>query len=102
MGVSAYEALVKSDGPLHYYRFGEVPDQVLASDEVGNNDGSYTTPDMKGSPGAIVGDPDTAITLDGVDAYVGIPGVFDTTGATQWSVELWVKPTVDTGTNRFI
>ena len=47
-----------------------------------------------GVAGAIVGDPDTAAHLDGVNDGIGLGDHFDFAGPVSFTVEAWVRPTV--------
>jgi hypothetical protein len=91
---SAYADLILSDGPLAYWRFGEPADALLVEDEVANKDGTSTQV-VKGVPGAIAGDPDTAFSFDGAGAKVDIPDaseLFTFAGTAHHTYELWFKP----------
>jgi hypothetical protein len=91
---------VLSDAPSAYYRFGETSG-LVASDAAGDNDGNYTGV-LFGQPGAIAGDPDTAVGFDGTSSvYLG--DVFDFVGMASYSLEMWVKSTLlDDQTRRLI
>ena len=94
---AGYRALVLCDQPLAYWRLGErAPpsafDQVNAG-PVGTYDSSDAGGIQYGVPGAIVGDPDTAIHLNGTTSVtagtsLGFPGT------AAFSLEAWVKPDV--------
>ena len=91
---SVYRAAVLADMPLGYWRLGETSGTV-AHDETGNgHDGTYTGTFTLGTPGALVGDPDTAVTLDGVTGEVDVGDNFDFAGQVPFSFEAWVKPVV--------
>ena len=86
---SKYASTIVADGPLLYLRFGDTGG-TTAKATVGS-DGTYAVAGVSlGAPGALAGDPDLALTLDGTGT-VSLPGAsFD--GLTPFSVELWVKP----------
>jgi large repetitive protein len=90
---SRYPAAVLLDHPVAYWRLGEPPGSMFALDQVGSSAGTYVNGPSLGEPGALVGDPDTAMTLNGTDQYVH--GVISdrfsplATGNTM-SVEAWV------------
>jgi CSLREA domain-containing protein len=88
----SYAAKVLDRSPVAYWRLGEAegPDAVDASGF--ENTGTYGGGVTLGVPGAIAGDPDTAVTFDGLDGHVTVPPsvhLFSFWG--RLSVELWVK-----------
>lgn len=88
----SYAAKVLDLSPVAYWRLGEAegPDAVDASGF--ENTGTYGGGVNLGAPGALVADPDTAVTFDGVDAHVTVPPsvhLFSFWG--RLSVEMWVK-----------
>jgi hypothetical protein len=94
----SYVAQVMAGSPLLYLRFGETAG-VTAKDETGHFNGTYSDAGIVyGAVGAIAGDPNTAVTLNG-DPLVGIampPGLdFPTT--TPFTLEIWVKQTKGEG-----
>jgi hypothetical protein len=91
---SVYRAAVLADAPLAYWRLGEKSGTV-AHDETGHGyDGTYTGTYTLGAAGALAGDPDTAVTLDGVTGQVDVGDNFDFAGQVPFSFEAWVKPAV--------
>ncbi len=91
---SVYRTAVLADTPLAYWRLGEKSGTV-AHDETGHGyDGTYTGTYTLGTPGPLAGDPDTAVTLDGVTGQVDVGDNFDFTGQVPFSFEAWVKPAV--------
>jgi hypothetical protein len=87
-----YEAEVKRDSPLVYLRFDERQGPV-AEDQLGRANGTYPPSGVTyGAPGALAGDPDTAITLDGTSS-ITMPTGLDFAGSTPFSVELWARQT---------
>jgi hypothetical protein len=91
---SVYRAAVLADAPLAYWRLGEKSGTV-AHDETGHGyDGTYTGTYTLGAAGALAGDPDTAVTLDGVTGEVDVGNNFDFAGQVPFSFEAWVKPAV--------
>jgi hypothetical protein len=94
---AGYRALVLCDQPAAYWRLGErAPPSALDQVDggpVGTYDPSGEGGTQYGAPGAIVGDPDTAVHLNGttmvaVGPPLGFPGV------AAFSLEAWVKPDV--------
>jgi hypothetical protein len=55
---------------LSYWRLGDEPGSQTAVDSKGGNDGTYVGGTTLGQPGALAGNPDTAVLLDGVDGRV--------------------------------
>ncbi len=52
---------------------------------------TYVSGPTLGQPGAIFGDPDTAVALDG--GWIEVGDVLDFVGTTTFTLEAWVKPT---------
>ncbi|HEY3819332.1 MAG TPA: LamG-like jellyroll fold domain-containing protein [Polyangiaceae bacterium] len=91
---SVYRAAVLADAPLAYWRLGETSGTV-AHDETGHGyDGTYTGTYTLGTAGALAGDANTAVTLDGVTGQVDVGDNFDFVGQVPFSFEAWVKPAV--------
>lgn len=94
---SSYRSQVLSDSPRGYWRLGEASGSV-AADQTGLNAGSYQNGVLLGRPGAILGDPDTAVHFDGVDDEVSMgdpaSGGLDF-GTGDFTVEAWVKSTMN-------
>jgi hypothetical protein len=105
-GETGYHALVLCDHPAAYWRVGE-RGGPSASDEVeggaiGVYDPSGTGGIQYGVPGAIVGDPDTAIHLNGTTS-VSAGTALEFAGMAPFSLEAWVKPDlVDTNYRAFV
>ena len=97
-----YRAAVLADTPLAYWRLGEKSGTV-AHDETGNgHDGTYTGTHTLAVAGALAGDPDTAVQLDGVTGEVDVGDHFDFAGQVPFSLEAWVKPALIDTTYRHI
>ena len=92
-----YASAVLSDGPAGFWRLGEASG-LTASDATGTVNGTYRNGVVLGQPGAIVGDPNTAVALDGTNDTVLVPNVpaLNPTGAL--SIETWIRPTSITTT----
>jgi len=86
-----YAAEVAKDNPLSYWRLGETTG-TLARDERGVRGGTYVGTVALGQPGAIVGDRDTAVKLDGTSACVRISDTLAFSGLATFTVELWINP----------
>jgi len=94
IGTSAsYRSAIVADAPSAYWRLGEASG-TNANDEIANRDGTYVGTPGLGIAGAIVGDGDTAIHLNGSTQYVTVPDdnafSIGTTGVL--TVEFWAKP----------
>jgi hypothetical protein len=87
---SGYQQAVLADGPVAYWRLGETSG-TLADDAVGSNDGTYTGGFTLGQPGALAGDSNTAITLNGSSGYVNV-GNKAALRPANVTFEAWVKP----------
>lgn len=72
---------------------------LVAADRVGTLDASYVGDPVVGAAGLVVGDPDTAVDLDGVDqgASIGDATLINTTTRAVRSVELWFQADVTSG-----
>ena len=84
-----YAATVVHDRPIAFWRLNETTPTVY--DLVGGHDGACDTGLTQGVPGAVLGDPDKAITFAGAGG-VTIPGSPDLNPFTAFSVELWARP----------
>lgn len=91
-----YADVVKADAPFLYWRFGESSGNT-ASDATGNGrTGTYKNPGFTlGQPGAISGDVDTAVALDGSKGFVYANSSI--AGQQTFSVEAWFKTTTTKG-----
>ena len=81
-------------GLLNWWRLGEATTGVAAADSKGTNPGTYTNSPTVGVAGAIAGDANTAVQLDGVNDHVAA----SRTATSDFSVELWFKSTQGLGT----
>jgi hypothetical protein len=95
---SSYAATVLADEPVAYWRLG---DSMTAIDEIGQNPGLYRGV-VTQSAGAIVGDPDTATTFDGMTTYVEIGNRLGFEGMAAFSLEAWLNPASLDGFNGVI
>ena len=88
---SRYAAAVLADSPVLYYRFGDKSGSG-ARDEVSGTSTPYPVTGLTfGTPGALAGDPDTAVTTDGTGALQLTQDV-DFEGLLPHSIEAWVSP----------
>lgn len=88
---TGYQAEVLVDDPISYWRLGEASG-TAAADETGANNGTYVGGVTLGTAG-LVGDADTAITLDGVNDHVVCKTGPIISGLTNWTVEAVVNYT---------
>ncbi|OGO54947.1 MAG: hypothetical protein A2V85_11230 [Chloroflexi bacterium RBG_16_72_14] len=88
---ASYRTTVLDDAPVVYWRLGETT-TIIVGDEVGSLTGWYGGTSTKGVPGAIAGDANGAVSLDGSTGYVGVPDYASLDLANgPFSIELWVK-----------
>jgi hypothetical protein len=95
---ATYVEEVLTDHPVAWWRFGELSG-VLALDATGNgHTGQYLFTPILGAPGAIVYDPDTAVTFNASQwQYVSIDDPNNAAyNVPSISVELWLKTTSST------
>jgi hypothetical protein len=94
---SVYRAAVLADTPLAYWRLDETSGTV-AHDATGHgHDGTYVGTFTLGQTGALAGDADTAVGLDGVSGHVDVGLAFDFSPSLPFTFEAWVKlTTIDT------
>lgn len=98
---SRYATAVLADKPLLYYRFGETGG-APARDEVTGATTAYPVSGGKfGVTGALAGDPDTAMTLDG-SFKLQLAQLVDFKDFTPFSVEAWLSPNTATTGSGFI
>jgi hypothetical protein len=94
-----YSSVVLAKAPVGYWRLGEVAGPTAADFSGNGYDGTYVGNPTLGQPGAIGGDSDTAIGLNGPDSkdYVEIanPANFPFSQPTSMqglTVEVWMRP----------
>ena len=92
----SYSATVLGDGPTSYWRLGERSGTTLA-DAAGTNPGAAKGGLVLGVPGALAGDPDTAVGLGTNSAYVSVADAANLDFGGDFSVEAWAKPNVLNG-----
>jgi hypothetical protein len=71
-GTPTYRDNVLADAPVSYWRLGE-SSGTAAADLMGRNPGTYTGGFTLGQAGALPGDPNTAVLLNGTTGYVQAP-----------------------------
>ncbi len=100
-GPSRYAAAVMTDAPLLYYRLGETGG-APARDEVTGATTPYPVSGGKlGAVGALAGDSNTAITLDGT-FRLQLTQLVDFEGLAPFTVEVWASPTSSSNRVAFI
>ncbi len=85
-----YPSTILADSPLAYWRLDETSGTV-AHDQLLIHNVTYLGGPTLGQPGALVGDPDLAITI-GNNEYVSVPYNANL-NPSVFSVEIWGKPT---------
>jgi len=95
---SAYLNAVLANHPVSYWRLDE-SSGITAADSQHANNGTYTASPALSQPGALSGDPDTAVSFNGASQYVSVPYSATLNPAT-FSVEVWAKPIGGAGTYR--
>jgi hypothetical protein len=96
----SYAATILSDLPLAYWRLDE-PSGTTAHDATGHgNTATIGTGAAWGSPGAISGDPNTAVHLS-TDGFNAGPS-FDFPGNAPYTLEGWLSPEVIDNTYRHL
>ena len=91
---SNYAATILADHPVVYYRLDEARGSIAADSSGNNHNGSYLGGVTLGQVGALKGDTDTSVFLDGSTGYVN-SGVNLLSLST--TIEAWVLPTRASG-----
>jgi hypothetical protein len=89
---SSYRDVVIADSPVAYWRLDDTGTTAL--DQMGHDNGTYSGTCTHGAAGALAGDPDTALELDGMTCQVVIPdtmNLLEFTGRKPYSVEAWMS-----------
>jgi hypothetical protein len=85
-----YPTMVQQPGGLlGYWRLGE-SSGTTAMDATGQHNGTYTGGATLGAPGAILGDPDTSVSLDGSAGRIALPALG---GSSDWTIQGWTDLT---------
>ena len=87
---NTYAAAVMADNPVAYWRLGERAG-TAAVDQTGTNPGTYQSGPALGKAGGLLGDPDTAIGLDGTNDNVRIPASASLNTTSAMTIEAWIK-----------
>ena len=92
----SYGKAVYNDSPESYWRLDESSGSTAADASNNGNTGAYGTGVALGTPGALPGTADTAVTLDGAsDGTVSATDATATPGS--YSTELWFRTTTTSG-----
>ncbi len=86
----SYQDEVLADSPTLYWRLGESSGPTAQDATANNRDGTYTGCTFS-IAGALTGDADTAVTLDGIDDVVKRTDEAALTLATEGTLEIWAK-----------
>lgn len=88
---ASYVDEVMADSPRAYWRFGESSGTTAVS-ATETNAGSYVNGVELGQRGAIRGDSNTAVSLDGVNDTVRVPSSTSLSATSALSLEAWINP----------
>lgn len=92
---SMYRAIVVADAPLAYFRLDEASGTTAMDSSGFGNHSPYSAGFTFGAAGAIVHDPDTAVTLDGAGGCVAMNSNFGNfSGTNPFTLEVWAKPSM--------
>jgi len=92
-----YEQLVLAKKPVAYWRLGEITGPDAVDRTANGHTGTYHGAPVFQERGAIRGDRDTAISLDGDRSYIEIPSHRDFSQPTSGeglTIEVWMRPDV--------
>jgi hypothetical protein len=90
--LSEYSTLVRSTASATaYWRLGETSG-TSACDSVGSSTGTYRSGTTLGAPGAIVGDPDTAVALNGSSGHLTVASSAALNPSAALTLEAWIRP----------
>ncbi len=90
----AYRLLILAARPAGYWRLGERSGVAAADEAKNHHDAWYMKQPKLGDPGAISGDPNSSVTLNG-NSYVEIPdspAFSQPTSGAGLTVEVWMRP----------
>jgi hypothetical protein len=96
----AYRDVVVGDAPIAYWRLGE-SSGTTAVDQMATHPGTYVGGPTLGVTGALVGDSNTAATLNGTSQNISVASssAFRFPGTAPFSAEIWFRHTAN-GTYR--
>ena len=87
----SYADTVLADAPAGYWRFGEATGTAALDSSGHANTGTYVNGPVLGVPGALAGDTNKAVSLDGVNDFVRVPDSNSLDVGNTFSVEGWIK-----------
>jgi hypothetical protein len=97
---TTWAAAVPRTGPVLWWRLGEAPGSTGAKDSTFRTPGGlYQGGVTLGAPGAVAGDTNTAVTLDGATGYVTSRA--STPGPQTFSAAIWLRTTTTRGGKLF-
>lgn len=93
-GPPTYRDIILADGPLAYWRLGDTQGPTIV-DELVQHPGTATSKGLTyGVPGLIAGD--SAMSFNGINGSFDVPGGWDFTDKSPYTLEVWVKLGVPT------
>jgi len=87
-----YSGTVLADGPMAYWRVDEASGTVAHDASGHGNDAQYVGGVTLGTGGALIGDTDKAVTLDGTTGHLDAGNRFAFTGNAPYTLECWAQP----------
>jgi hypothetical protein len=98
-----YAPVVLADQPVGYYRLGETSGVVAVNQVRADLPGTFVGTVMLGAPGAVPGDPDTAVAFSyATPGGVDVGDVYDFPVMAPFSIEAWIEPAPDDGHSHII
>ena len=84
------DAVLSTPGLISYWRLGEAAGALTAADELGLRPGAYVGGPALGAAGALAGDANRAVSLDGVNDKMEVPSS-DALNPASVTVEVWAR-----------
>lgn len=97
-----YREAVLADKPIAYLRFGEKSGALAGDETLHGNAGAVSGKVTWGVPGALAGDSDTAVRLDGTTSVIDLGKTIDFAGRAPFSLEVWFNVATADTTYRFL
>jgi DNA-binding beta-propeller fold protein YncE len=91
-----YPDAVAADAPVGYWRLGESSGTTAIDSSGHANNGTYVNNPLLGVAGALVGDTNTAVRMDGVNDYVRVLDANTLDVGNTFTVEGWIKRSATT------
>jgi hypothetical protein len=82
--------ILGESGLISYWRLGE-GSGTSAADSKGTNTGEYKNAPTLGAAASLVGDPNTAVTLNGTNQYITVPHSSSLDVGDVFTYEAWIK-----------